>query len=88
MFRTRSGKLIIGVVIAAVFYQYIISDLLIGALGYGRSPKSISTYTDYNCERIEEPGLEACEDMWLHEETGHLYLACSETKTRLSWMPP
>lgn len=78
---------ITGVAIVAILYQFVFKDLLVGAVGYGRKTHSIKEYPNLKCERIEIPGLEACEDMWLHEETGLLYMACSTTQSRLSWLP-
>ena len=78
---------VVGIALAGIVYQFVIKDLIFGAFGYGRSVQSISEFPNFNCERIEVPGLEACEDMWLHEETGYLYVACSKTESRLAWMP-
>ena len=57
-------------------------------LGYGVG-KNIQPITDfpYSCRRIEHPLLQACEDMWLSEPTRKLYLACSDSHTRLQWFP-
>lgn len=79
---------VISVAALAILYQFVFKDLIFGTLGYGRTVQSIKDYPSYNCQRIEVPGLEACEDMWLHEDTGYLYMACSETKSRQSWCPP
>lgn len=36
---------------------------------------------------IKIPELEACEDMWMHQPSGLLYLACSDIKGRMAWTP-
>jgi arylesterase/paraoxonase len=84
-----ASKLAIAVVVSsAVLYQFLIKHLVFDVFGYGREVTSIESYAHLKCERVEELGLEACEDMWLHEKTGYLYMACSDTRSRLEWLPP
>ena len=78
---------IMTVVIIGIFYQFFGKELYFDVLGHGREVKSIKDYPNFNCEKIDVPGLEACEDMWLHEETGLLYMACSSMESRLNWVP-
>jgi uncharacterized protein YqcC (DUF446 family) len=78
---------IAGVVLVAVLYQFLIKHLVFGFLGVGREVASIQTYGHLRCQKVEELGLEACEDMWLHEKTGYLYMACSDSRSREQWLP-
>jgi arylesterase / paraoxonase len=71
----------------ALFYQLALKDILFTSLGFFREIDNIGDYP-YQCQRIQAPGLEGCEDMWLHEETGSLYMACSDSIDRTGWFPP
>lgn len=82
-----SRAAIIGVVFIAVLYQFIFKQIIFGTLGYGRKVQSIKDFPNVNCEKIDELGLEGCEDMWLHEKTGYLYMACSDSQSRTQWFP-
>jgi arylesterase/paraoxonase len=64
----------------------IISPLLFDVLGYRRSITTLDKF-NVSCEKIDIPGLEACEDAWFHEATGYLYLACSDLDSRFQWLP-
>ena len=82
------SKLAIGTVVSlAILYQFVIKSIVFDVLGYGREVASITSFSHLQCEKVDELGLEACEDMWLHEKTGHLYMACSDTRSRLEWLP-
>jgi arylesterase / paraoxonase len=76
-----------GVVFVAVVYQFIFKTLIFDTLGHGRKLKSIKDFNHVRCEKINVAGLEACEDMWLHEPTGFLYMACSTSESRTKWLP-
>lgn len=78
---------IVGVVLIAVAYQTIFKHLIFDILGYGRELKSITAFSHAKCVKIDELGLEGCEDMWLHDETGYLYMACSDSRSRVGWLP-
>jgi arylesterase / paraoxonase len=78
---------IVGVVFIAVAYQFIFKSIIFDILGYGRAVLSIKDFPDIRCEKITELGLEGCEDMWLHEPTGFLYMACSDSQSRTQWLP-
>ncbi|TVY76064.1 Serum paraoxonase/arylesterase [Lachnellula suecica] len=82
-----SKAAIAGVVFVGVFYQFIFKDLYYGVLGHGRKVNSIKDYNHVSCQKVDELGLEGCEDMWLHEKTGYLYLACSDSRSRVQWLP-
>lgn len=57
-------------------------------LAIGKTIQPISDFAHmYKCRRIEDPRLEACEDMWLSEATRKLFLACSDPEARGQWMP-
>lgn len=44
------------------------------------------SYTSHGpCTKI--PELAACEDMWQHQESGLIYLACSDIDGRMAWTP-
>lgn len=75
------------VVLAAIVYQVFLKGIIFDVLGYGRALSPLSSY-NVKCEKIEGLGLEACEDMWLHEPSGLLYLACSKSLSRAQWFPP
>ncbi|KAH8598160.1 hypothetical protein B0O99DRAFT_506527 [Bisporella sp. PMI_857] len=78
---------IVAVVLLAILYQLIFKTVLFDTLGVGRSVLSIRHFDNVRCEKIIEPGLEACEDMWLHQPTGNLYLACSNSQSTTQWLP-
>ncbi|RDW62531.1 hypothetical protein BP5796_10833 [Coleophoma crateriformis] len=77
---------IVSVALIAVIYQCVFKSLLFDSLGYGRRTTNISAF-NVKCQKLQDPGLEACEDMWLHEPSGLLYLACSDSQHRPSWVP-
>lgn len=78
---------VVGVVFVAVLYQFLLKSFIFDFLGYGRKVLSIKDFEDIRCERITELGLEGCEDMWLHQSTGFLYMACSDSRSRTEWLP-
>ena len=82
-----SKAAIVGVVFIAVLYQFVFKSIIFDALGYGRKVQSIKDFNNLQCEKIDELGLEGCEDMWLHEKTGYLYMACSDSQSRVDWLP-
>ena len=74
------------IALAAFFYQYILRDILFVTYGVGRHVQKLSEFP-YDCRRITDPRMEACEDMWLDEESRTLFLACSDPISRAKWMP-
>jgi hypothetical protein len=78
---------IVFAIFAAAFYQGFLKTTLFTSFGLGRVVQPISDFPDYQCRRIDDPRLEACEDMWLSEETRQLFLACSTSSARKDWMP-
>lgn len=56
-------------------------------LAIGKVLQPISDFPSYQCRRIHDPLLQACEDMWLSEATRQLFLACSDPDARSKWMP-
>ena len=78
---------IIGAVIFGVLYQFIFKSLIFNTLGYGRVVSPLEHFDKVRCKKITEPGLEACEHMWLHHPTGYLYMACSSSKGAMNWVP-
>ncbi|SJX61275.1 uncharacterized protein SRS1_10270 [Sporisorium reilianum f. sp. reilianum] len=73
----------IPIALAALAYQFLSGpgSKAHDVFGLGRP----LNYTSHTCTKI--PELEACEDMYLHQGSGLLYLACSDIKGRLSWTP-
>jgi arylesterase / paraoxonase len=82
-----SSVTIVGVVIFATFYQFIFKSIIFDTLGYGRVVQNISSFTNVRCQRIDDLGLESCEDMWLNDRTGLLYMSCSDSQSRVQWLP-
>jgi len=74
------------VLVGAVLYQTLLKTVIFTAAGVGRHVQPISDFP-YDCRRITDPRLQACEDMWLSENTRQLFLACSESSARAAWMP-
>jgi hypothetical protein len=74
------------VLLIAVLYQFTLKNLIFTTLGYGRVLKPLTSFGAH-CGKVEGLGLEACEDMWLHEPSGMLYMACSNSLSRVEWLP-
>ncbi|TGO92423.1 hypothetical protein BPOR_0003g00210 [Botrytis porri] len=70
----------------AILYQFLFKHIIFEVLGVGRSVSTIGAF-NATCERIDNLGLEGCEDLWLHYDTGYLYMACSDVQSRLQWLP-
>jgi len=87
MVNLASKFAIVGVAFIAVLYQFVFKYLLFNILGYGRETFSIEAFSHVRCKKIDELGLEGCEDMWLHDPTGYLYMACSDSRSRVQWLP-
>ncbi|CAI4219560.1 unnamed protein product [Parascedosporium putredinis] len=78
--------LIAAALIAVGFQVYLKQATWLG-LGIGRSIQPLSDFP-YDCRRIDnDPRLQACEDMWLSENSRVLYLACSDPIARTQWLP-
>lgn len=69
-----------------ILYQLLFKRLIFDVAGFGRVISTIDAY-DATCERIDNLGIEGCEDMWLHHASGYLYMACSDVQSRLQWLP-
>lgn len=87
MVKLISKIAIVGVVFVAVLYQFLIKKVLFDVLGYGRHVMSIKDFPHVQCQKVDDLGLEGCEDMWLHEKTGFLYMACASPMNRRDWNP-
>ncbi|KIW18514.1 hypothetical protein PV08_02802 [Exophiala spinifera] len=73
--------------LGAVLYQFFVKDVLFRTIGLGRTVLPVSSFP-YQCRRIlGDPNIQACEDMWLDENSRTLYLACSDPAARREWMP-
>ncbi|EST06210.1 Six-bladed beta-propeller, TolB-like protein [Kalmanozyma brasiliensis GHG001] len=75
--------LAVPIALAALAYQFLSGpgSKAHDVFGLGRP----LNYTSHSCTPI--PELEACEDMWMHRDSGLLYLACSDIPGRLAWTP-
>ena len=78
---------VFGTVFIAIAYQFLFKSIIFDTLGFGRKLSSIKEFENVQCEKVTELGLEGCEDMWLHESTGYLYMACSDSQSRTQWLP-
>lgn len=87
MVSLASKASIVGVALVGILYQFIFKSIVFDVLGVARKVDSIKAYSHVRCEKIDKLGLEGCEDMWMHEKTGYLYMACSDTKSRQEWLP-
>ncbi|TVY89001.1 Serum paraoxonase/arylesterase, partial [Lachnellula willkommii] len=87
MVSLASKASIVGVALVGILYQFIFKTIVFDILGVARKVDSIKAYSHVRCEKIDKLGLEGCEDMWMHEKTGYLYMACSDTKSRQEWLP-
>ena len=79
-------KLGLPLAFAAVLYQTVLKDALFITYGLGRQLQPLSDFP-YQCRRIRDPIIQACEDMWLSENSRQLFLACSDPSSRKQWMP-
>ncbi len=86
-FVSKKEIAVISVAIVALLYQLVFKQIIFGVFGYGRHVLSIKDFPHVRCEKVIEPGLQGCEDMWLHESTGFLYMACSDSISRPKWTP-
>lgn len=86
MVNLASKLVIVSVVFLAISYQFLFKSVIFGILGYGRVISTISAF-NVQCKKIDQLGLEACEDMWLHEPTGYLYMACTDSQSKTQWLP-
>ena len=77
---------IVSIALLAMTYQLLIRKVLFDLLGYGRALTPLSSF-NATCQRISTLGLESCEDMWLHQPSGLLYMACSDCRSRTQWCP-
>ncbi|KAI6277034.1 hypothetical protein MCOR27_006207 [Pyricularia oryzae] len=74
------------VAIFGVLFQLYLKDEIVNLFAIGRTIQPISDFP-YTCRRIENSRLQACEDMWLSEQTRQLFMACSEPLGRAAWLP-
>ena len=81
-----ASKFAIFVVFVGTLYQFLFKSLIFNTLGYGRSISSLAAF-NVRCERIDGIGLEGCEDMWLDDKTGYLYMACADRESKTRWLP-
>ncbi|KAK0559236.1 hypothetical protein OC844_004553 [Tilletia horrida] len=70
----------------AVVYQTHLADSLWAFAGAGRVLNhNLTALAAPRC--VQYPELPACEDGWLHEDSGILYLVCSSLDGRRAWLP-
>lgn len=92
--RNMAGSLvktsIVTTVIIAIFAQLPIvqrvTNLVWLGLAIGKTLQPISDFP-YQCQRLPDPRLQACEDLWLSQATRQLFLACSDPAARSQWAP-
>ncbi|KAI9651321.1 hypothetical protein NHQ30_001360 [Ciborinia camelliae] len=77
---------LVGGAIGTIFYQFLYKSLIVANLGYNRVLEPFLNF-DVECEKIDDVGLAGCADMWLHQESGMLYMACSDNRGRAEWFP-
>jgi arylesterase / paraoxonase len=70
----------------AVLYQMDFYRAIIGALALRRTIEPLAAFP-YQCRRVYDERLRACEDMWLSESTRQFFLVCSDPLARNQWMP-
>ena len=76
---------VVTAVVVAIFYQVVLKGLIWKTFGFGRHVDNISAF-NVQCQKIHDI-TQACEDLWLHEPTGYLYMACSDSIGRTQWLP-
>jgi len=81
-----SSSLVLAVATVAMFFQLFLKTLVFETFGYGRSLDAFGKF-NVTCEKVEKVGLDGCVDMWLHSESGLLYLVCSDSTSRRDWFP-
>ncbi|MCJ1307933.1 hypothetical protein MMC25_001581 [Agyrium rufum] len=69
-----------------IFWENYLKEILFAVGGIGRALQPISEFP-YSCRRLQDEGLEACEDMWLDNGERRLYLACSGSLSSQAWNP-
>jgi arylesterase/paraoxonase len=72
---------LIGIAIGTIFYQFVYKSIILKDLGYSRVLEPLGSF-GVRCETIDDPGLVGCTNMWLQQETGVLYMTCSDSMTR------
>ncbi|CAJ0922723.1 11316_t:CDS:2 [Entrophospora sp. SA101] len=72
--------LIILTIITALLYEFL---SFIGL--FRETPKA---YSGDRCRKIDEKGIEACEDIVIHHESGYAFMACGNSELRRThWFP-
>ncbi|CAJ0748277.1 17647_t:CDS:2 [Entrophospora sp. SA101] len=73
------------IVIIALSYNSVYDYLSFSGL-FSEKPRA---YSGDRCRKIEEKGLEACEDIVIHHESGYAFMACGNSELRRThWYPP
>lgn len=81
------GVAILAVVLSQLPIIQSVWNVLNLGLAIGKVLQPISDFPSYQCHRMHDPVLQACEDLWLSEATRQLFLACSDSDARAKWMP-
>lgn len=74
------------VAVSGVLFQVFLKDHFVKLFAIGKTIQPISDFP-YTCRRIDRPRMQACEDLWLSEQTRQLFLACSDPLGRKAWLP-
>ncbi|ETN44145.1 uncharacterized protein HMPREF1541_10695 [Cyphellophora europaea CBS 101466] len=70
----------------AILWQWLLKDVVYVTYGVSRVMEPLSSFP-YNCRRINDHNLAACEDAWLDTSSRQLFLACSNALARKAWNP-
>lgn len=73
-------------IIVAVFYQVFLKSFLFTFLNIRGVLQPLEDF-GYDCQRINHPLLESCEDLWLDRNSRALYAACGDMISRQHWVP-
>lgn len=75
----------VAVLLQVPFVRNTITFVRLG-LAIGKTIQPVMDFA-YQCRRIHDPRVQACEDMWLSEPTRQLFLGCSDPLARSRWGP-
>ncbi|KAK0543188.1 hypothetical protein OC846_006227 [Tilletia horrida] len=76
----------VGLLALAVLYQTHLAPSIWAFAGIGRKlDPNLTSLAASRCQKFTN--LEGCEDAWMHQDSGLLYLACSSLAGRRKWLP-
>jgi hypothetical protein len=74
------------VLVVAIAYRIYLHATFTLIFGFDRVIQPIEDFP-WDCERIQHPLLEGCEDVWLDHSSRKLYGACTSLRSRTGWNP-